>query len=109
MSHLLDTSVISELRTSQRRADRAVRSWAAGREATALHLSSVSVVETKLGISRLRRRDDAQADRLQVWWEDDLLHVFDGRILPVDVAVARRAAWLHVPDPRPERDALGTP
>lgn len=41
-----------------------------------------------------------------MWFEDDLLSVFDGRILPVDVAVARRAARLHVPDPWPKRDAL---
>ena len=26
--------------------------------------------------------------------------------MPVDVAVARRAASFHVPDPRPERDVL---
>ena len=31
---------------------------------------------------------------------------FDGRILPVDAAVARRCARLHIPDPRGERDAL---
>jgi toxin FitB len=30
---------------------------------------------------------------------------FAGRILPVEIGVARRAAQLHVPDPRPERDA----
>lgn len=29
-----------------------------------------------------------------------------GEELPVDLAVARRAAGLHVPDPRPERDVL---
>ncbi len=29
-----------------------------------------------------------------------------GRIQPLDLAVARRAVTLHVPDPRPERDAL---
>jgi predicted nucleic acid-binding protein len=31
---------------------------------------------------------------------------FFERILPIDVAIARRCAALHVPDPRPERDAL---
>ena len=29
-----------------------------------------------------------------------------GRVLPVDTAVARRCAGLHVPDPGSERDAL---
>jgi predicted nucleic acid-binding protein len=28
------------------------------------------------------------------------------RILPIDTAIARHCARLHVPDPRPERDAL---
>ena len=35
-----------------------------------------------------------------------VLPAFDGRILPVDTAVARCCARLHVPDPRAERDAL---
>ncbi|MGA4670591.1 type II toxin-antitoxin system VapC family toxin [Propionibacteriaceae bacterium Y1923] len=51
-------------------------------------------------------RDAAQAKRLQTWLEDDLLEVFSGRLLPIDVPVARRAAQLHVPNPRPARDAL---
>lgn len=38
--------------------------------------------------------------------EDDLPPRFAGRLLPVDLAVARSAARLHDPDPRPERDAL---
>lgn len=71
-----------------------------------LCLSVITVLEVELGIARLAKRDSAQAQRLHVWFEDDLLSVFDGRILPVDVAVARRAARLHVPDPWPKRDAL---
>ena len=35
-----------------------------------------------------------------------LLEPFEGQILPVDTAIARRCAALHVFDPRPERDAL---
>lgn len=31
---------------------------------------------------------------------------FGERVLPVDAAVARRSAALHVPDPRPVRDSL---
>lgn len=59
-----------------------------------------------MGIARLGRRDVEQAQRLRTWLEDDLLAVFDGRIPSIDVPVAQRAARLHVPDPRPERDAL---
>jgi hypothetical protein len=35
-----------------------------------------------------------------------VLPAFADRILPVDVPIARRSAVLHVPDPRPVRDAL---
>lgn len=106
MSYLLDTNVVSELRKSQRRVDPAVRRWVSARRPSGLYLSVITVLEVELGIARLRRRDMMQADRLQVWLEEDLLEVFGGRVLPVDVLVARRAAGLHVPDPRPERDAL---
>ncbi len=35
-----------------------------------------------------------------------MLRAFSERILLVDIAVARRSAALHVPDPRPVRDGL---
>lgn len=63
-------------------------------------------MEVELGIARLGRRDVTRAERLQTWLEESLLASFDGRILLVDVPVARRAAQLHVPDPRPEQEAL---
>lgn len=106
MSWLLDTNVVSELRKSSRRGDPAVRAWIGSRHPSELHLSSITVLEIELGIRRLARRDPEQAGRLQRWLDEDLLEVFSGRILPIDVAVARRAAQMHVPDPRPERDAL---
>ncbi len=106
MSHLLDTNVISELRKPERRADPKVREWVSSRRPSDLYLSVITVLEVEVGIGRLARHDRAQADLLQTWLDDELLDVFAGRILPVDVPVARRAARLHVPDPRPERDAL---
>lgn len=57
-------------------------------------------------LHRLGRRDATQAQRLQARLEDDLLVVFNGRVQPVDVQVARRTARLHPPDSRSERDAL---
>ena len=66
----------------------------------------IPILEIELGIARLARKDVAQANRLQSLFEQDLLEVFKGIILSIDVAVARRAARLHVPDPRPERDTL---
>ena len=106
MRCLLDTNVISELRRSKSRADPSVRQWVSQRRPSDLYLSAITVLEVELGITRVGWRDPSQAARLQTWLEEDLLPMFSGRVLPVDVPVARRAARLHVPDPRPERDAL---
>jgi hypothetical protein len=43
---------------------------------------------------------------LRRWLEQEVLLTMAERILPVDTAVASRSAAFHVPDPRPERDAL---
>lgn len=106
MSFLLDTNVISELRKPPRTADSNVRSWTAAHRPTDLFLSVITVLEIEIGIGRLERRDFAQAQRLSAWLEDRVLPDFAGRVLPVDLAVARRAAHMHIPDPRPERDVL---
>ncbi|GAA0036298.1 MULTISPECIES: type II toxin-antitoxin system VapC family toxin [Brevibacterium] len=106
MSYLLDTNVVSELRKPQRRADGNVRAWVAARAPSDLFLSVITILEIEVGISRIGRRDAAQAGRLQTWLDDIVLKSFASRILAVDVPTARQAARLHVPDPRPERDAL---
>src|SRR6187401_542985 len=63
-------------------------------------------MEIEIGIARLERRDSAQGQVLRTWLERDLLAAFGTRVLPVDLDVVRRAALMHVPDPRSERDVL---
>lgn len=106
MSHLLDTDVICELRMSAQRADASVRAWVAGRAPSDLFLSAITVLEIEVGIGRIARRDPVQRARLQAWLDEELLDSFAGRILSVDVPVARRAARLDVPNARPERDVF---
>lgn len=106
MSYLLDTNVISELRKSKQRVAPQVRSWAAQQITHELSVSVITVMEIEIGVALLERRDDAQGAVLRQWLENELLAAFDDRILPIDLDVVRRAATLHVPDPRPERDAL---
>jgi len=104
---LLDTNVISELRkTANVRADPAVAAWAARQDPESTFLSAVTLFEIEHGILRMERRDEAQGAALRRWFEDQVLPGFDGRVLPFDIAVARRCAALHVPDPKPERDAM---
>ena len=104
---LLDTNVVSELRkTRSGRADPKVVAWMADAPAAALYLSAVTVLELELGVLLMERRDTTQGLAIRRWVEDRILPAFAGRILSIDTDVARRAAALHVPDPRPDRDAL---
>ena len=105
--YLLDTNVVSELRRATTgKADPRVVAWAASVPVASLFVSVVTVLELELGVLQIERRDPAQGALLRVWLEKQVLPAFAGRMLPVDVAVARRCARLHVPDPRSERDAL---
>lgn len=105
--YLLDTNVVSELRKAKSgKADAGVIAWAAGLPASELFLSAISVLELEMGVLLVERRDAAQGVVLRSWLDKHVLPAFAERILPVDTAVARRCARLHVPDPRAERDAL---
>ena len=103
--YLLDTNVISELRKAAR-ADCRVAAWAAQADMQAMHISVVSILEIRLGILSIQRRDTAQADILADWLFRQVIPAFAGRIVPIDIDVALRCAELHVPDPRSDRDAL---
>jgi toxin FitB len=104
---LLDTNVVSELRKVRvGKADAQVASWADSMDAADLYLSVMTLQELEIGVLLVERRDPAQGKLLRVWFDSHVLPAFAGRILPVSEAVARRSAQLHVPDPRPLRDAL---
>lgn len=101
---LLDTTVVSELR--KRNPDGAVLRWSRSHMASGLFISSITLLELETGILRIERRDPIQGVALRSWLEHHVMKAFAGRILAVDVAVAKRCAQLHIPDPRSERDAL---
>jgi predicted nucleic acid-binding protein len=102
---LLDTNVVSALRRPDKAPAQVVR-WAQAMDAEDFYLSAISILEIEIGIAARARTDAKQAQILRAWLEGDLLERFEDRILPVDTAVARRCGPLHVPDRRPERDAL---
>ncbi len=105
--YLLDTNVVSELRKVRAaRADANVIRWSNSVDAAALYLSVITIQELETGILRLETRDLEQGAMLRTWLLGHVLPVFAGRLLPVDLAVSRQSARLHVPDPRPVRDAL---
>lgn len=107
MMYVLDTNVVSELRKARTgKIDANVAAWAENMDASALFVSSITIMELELGILSVERRDAIQGSRLRSWLEQYVLPEFSGRTLPVDTAVALRCARLHVPDKRSERDAL---
>jgi len=104
---VLDTNVVSELRKiNSGKADRHVAQWADDVDAGSLYISAITILELEIGILQTERRDPAQGATLRTWLEKSVLPEFEGRIFPVDTAVAQRCARLHVPDRRAERDAL---
>jgi len=105
--YVLDTNVVSELRkVATGKADARVTAWATAVAPPSLFLSVISVLELEMGVLQVERRDPSQGAVLRRWLEQRVLPTFAGRVLAVDVDVARRCATLHVPDPRSDRDAL---
>lgn len=105
MMYLLDTNVVSELRKAAK-ADQHVVAWTEQTDVQFMYISVISILEIRLGILSLQRKDKAQADVLSTWLSRQVIPGFAERILPIDLAVALRCAELHVPDPRSDRDAL---
>ncbi len=84
MSFLFDTNVVSEWRKP--RPNPGVVDWLIQVDESQTFLSVVTITELRYGIERMasgRRRR-----RLDQWLQEELLPRFDGRIIPVDVAIA---------------------
>ena len=103
MRYLLDTNVVSELRLAE--PSPRVLDWIDAQERDDLCLSVITVEEIETGWLRKARVDAAQGERIGAWFQRAVLDAFVGRILPFDLAAARRTAALHVPDPMSYRDS----
>ena len=98
--YLFDTNLISELRRPARMAPLAAR-WADGVPQDAVFVSVITLFEIELGIRRIERREPDRAGQLWRWLAADVIGRHADRIIAVDEPIARAAAALHVPDPRP--------
>ena len=85
--YLLDTNVVSALRRPERHT--APMLWLKDQRASDVYLSVVTLGEIERGIVQQSTRDPAFALDLAQWFEQTLAWFAD-RILPVDVATARR-------------------
>ena len=84
---LLDTDVLSAFRKRDR--NPGLLGWMSVQRMSDLYVSVVSVGEMERCITRQQRRKPEFAQVLAAWL-DDLLTVYAERILPIDLAVARR-------------------
>lgn len=84
---LVDTDVLSALRRRERN-PKVVR-WVSNQRGSDLYLSVVTIGEVERGIFQQRSRDPVFAQELTAWLEDVLTFYAD-RVLPVDLATARR-------------------
>ena len=100
MTYLLDTNVVSEW--VKPRPNRGVVGWLADVDEDRVFLSVVTLAELRHGIDRLA--DGNRRRRLESWLRDEVPLRFEGRLLPVDQAVAE--GWGQVVA---RREAAGRP
>lgn len=86
---LLDTVVLSELRKQPGQRNRNLVAWIGAIPSQDMYISVVTIGEIERGIERQRGANPPFANELAVWL-DMILRIYDGRVLPVTVAVARR-------------------
>ncbi len=84
MKYLLDTCVISEVIKPQ--PNKHVISWLQKQNEDSLYLSVLTVGELEKGIEKAP--NSARRKSLQLWVAEDLKKRFEGRIIPIDLAVA---------------------
>ena len=84
--YLLDTNVLSEL--ARRDPSKAVISWLDRISEDSLYISVVTLAELHHGVETLPA--SSKRSRLHIWLSEDLPDRFEGRILSVDMAIARQ-------------------
>ena len=103
--YLIDTDVVSALRRRHLVEPR-VLAWIDATPDVYMFIPSVTLLEIEYGALLRRHRDEVQGRLFVDWIRGLVLPSFAGRILPFDAEAALLCAALHVPDPRPERDAM---
>ena len=102
--YLLDTPVVRQLgavRSGQE--DAGLVAWASDIARERLFISALTLAELGDAAARTARTNRAAGAALRQWIETQVVTAFDGNILSVDAAVARRRGELGIAD---MRDAL---
>jgi toxin FitB len=87
---LLDTNIVSELRTKN--PEPRLVEWMEAADEGLLYLSVLTLGEIRKGAALLPQ--DRRRTQLETWLEIDLQARFAGRILPINSAIADRWGWI---------------
>lgn len=94
--YLLDTETAAELRkASMRRGDKGLRDWAASVDMADVYLSAITLQELEMGVRFSERDHPKRGAVLRDWMTRQVNHHFSARVLPINAAVALKAAELH--------------
>lgn len=86
MNFLIDTCVLSEL--VRPKPHRPVIDWVKAQDESRLYLSVITIGEIQKGITKLP--SSAKKEQLVAWLDKELLSRFKGKILEIDLTVARK-------------------
>src|SRR5882762_649416 len=84
VSYLLDTNIVSEW--VKPRPSTNVTSWLAEVDEDDIFISVCTLAELRFGVALMSK--GKRRDALDIWLRSDLPARFDGRIVPIDVAIA---------------------
>lgn len=99
--YLLDTGIVFELRNAKAgRTDPGLAAWAASIAREDMFISALTLLELEDDAAQFERKDKAAGAALRAWIGEQVMRAFEGRILPVDAAIARRRGTLAYPGAR---------
>ncbi len=102
--YLLDAEVLFDLRHARPDgAHAALAAWAQRTSPQSMFVSALSLVELENAATLAGKQSKPLGAAWRGWIDGQLLPAFEGRVLPVDLAVVRRRATLAIDQ---DRDAL---
>ncbi|MGH6634449.1 MAG: VapC toxin family PIN domain ribonuclease, partial [Sphingopyxis sp.] len=101
---LLDAEILFDLRHARADGDgAALAGWAQRTSRQSMFLSALSLVELENAAALAAKQGEAEGAAWREWFDGQVLPAFEGRVLPVDLTIARRRAALPLDN---DRDAL---
>ena len=105
--YILDTETVAELRKAKmKRGSRSLRAWAQSVDMENVYLSSLTLQELEIAVLLAERDLQEKGEVMRRWMMRHVLHHFHDRILPIDSAIALRAANVHGRYSQPLSEAL---